>query len=500
MNILFIITDQQRVDHLSCAGNPILKTPNMDNIAKGGVRFTNAFCTNPMCMPNRACILTGLYPNMHGVRSNGINLPLNIPTFTQSLQKSGWHTATIGKIHLQFQAPRIDMVSRSVERIAAWISEKYRTKMRSEFPLPYYGFDEVEIVLGHGDLCAGHYLDWLEERAPQYSKSMGKRFEKFFNAIYYDTEFSEELYPTTYITERTISFFERYSQGKYGSKPFFLHCSFPDPHHPVCPPGRYKDMYKPSEIELPPSFDDGKNLGQHKFLGKHVNSVLRGALLREATEEETRKFTASTYGSIAMIDASIGKILTSLEKLGLADNTMVIYTSDHGDLMGDHGLLLKGPCPFKGILNVPLLWKVPDLTKSAVSDSLVSSIDIPKTILNLLKVKRRYHPPDMQGVDITPVLKDPTTKVRDCCLIEEDEELLNINVRLRHLVTEEYKLTIYEDLMDFGDLYDRKNDPEELNNLWYDNNYKNLRYKLIDKLLHENLKAQSRYPHRQALT
>jgi len=190
-----------------------------------------------------------------------------------------------------------------------------------------------------------------------------------------------------------------------------------------------------------------------------------------------------------------------LEKLGYSDNTIVIYTSDHGDLMGDHGLLFKGPCPFNGVFQLPMIWKVPGLTKpGSVSDSLVSSIDYPKTILNLLKIPERHHPPDMQGYNITPILEDPDKKVRDCVLIENDEEVGPLISRLRHLVMKDYKLTVYESLPEYGDLFDRKNDPNELNNLWYDNNYKDLRFKLVNKLLNENLKAQSKYPKRIAGT
>ena len=195
-----------------------------------------------------------------------------------------------------------------------------------------------------------------------------------------------------------------------------------------------------------------------------------------------------------MIDHGVGQILASLEKLGLADNTMIIYTADHGDLMGDHGLLLKGPNPFNGVLQIPLLWKVPGLTKTGVSDTLVSSIDIPKTIMSLLNIQKKNRPPDMQGVDLTPALKDPSKKLRDCCLVEEDEEMMG-SVRVRHLITEDYKLTVYQNLENYGDLFDRKKDPDELHNLWYDENSMNLRNELVNKFLHEVLKAESRYPH-----
>ena len=503
MNVLFIISDQHRADHLGCAGNPDVKTPNLDALANDSVRFTSAFCANPMCMPNRASILTGLYPNAHGVRCNGINLSTKIPTIADSLRNSGYTTASIGKIHLQFYAPPYKIKTHSHECIHFWISKKKEKSMRENFPKPYYGFDHVELTLGHGDLITGHYTDWLEDRAPQFINDIRMRFNNFFANPFYETQLPEEVYNTTYVEERMIKFLERHANGEYGDNPFFMHLSFPDPHHPVCPPGKYKDMYKPEEITLPPSFNHKDKLHKHPFLRPLVkNQALRMALLRDSTEEEVRTFLAGTYGMISMFDHSIGNILASLEKLGLTDNTMVIYTSDHGDFCGDHGMILKGPSPFNGILNVPMIWKVPGMTNPAVTDALMSSIDIPMTILKLLGIRERHFPPGMQGYDMTPVLKDPNTDVRDCCLIEEDEEFGSpkrpFEIRLRHLVTKEYKLTRYQRLENYGDIFDRKEDPDELNNLWHEN--KELRCNLVQKLCHENMKAQSRFPRKVSLT
>jgi arylsulfatase A-like enzyme len=296
-------------------------------------------------------------------------------------------------------------------------------------------------------------------------------------------------------------FLERYSEGNYGDKPFYLQCSFPDPHYPLYPPKRYRDMYNAEDIELPGNFTDIKNLYDHKYLGEHLkNPPFKKAFIRESTEEEVRNITALTYASISYVDECIGQILALLENNGLAENTMVIFTSDHGDLMGDHGLLFKGPCPFNGIFQLPLIWKVPGLTKSSISDSLISSVDLPKTILSLLKIKDKHQPPDMQGYDMTPVLRNPKEEIRDCCFIENDEEIGPLKSRIRHLITEDYKLTVYEEIPNFGDIYDRKNDPDELNNLWNDPNFKEKRFELVNKLLHENLKVQTRYPKRIAGT
>ncbi len=504
MNVLFIITDAQRADHMSCAGNPVVKTPNLDKLAKEGVRFTNHFCTNPICMPNRATLITGVYPNVHGVRSNGINLRQDIPTIIQTLKKKGWYTKAIGKVHHQYWLGPFKHKNRSAECLTDWALKKDKSyPVRGNFPSPYYGYEEVELISGNGTVCAGHYIQWLEEKAPKIAEEMKIRVQNYDNLFSLFCEpIPTELYSTTWVKERTLAFLERHSQGKYGNKPFYLHCSFPDPHYPLYPPDEFQDMYKPEDIELPANFDDINNLYNHEFLGYHLkHPPFKKAFLRESNEEEIRKITALTYAAITYVDYSIGQILAALGKLGYSDNTIVIFMSDHGDLMGDHGLLFKGPCPFNGILQLPLIWKVPGLTKpGGVSDSLVSSIDYPKTILNLLGIKERRHPFDMQGCDVTQILKDPNKKVRDCVFIENDEEVGPLEARLRHLITEDYKLTIYESLNDFGDIYDRKIDPYELNNLWYDKNFRNKRFELVNKLLQENLKAQSYYPKRIAGT
>ncbi|MHA1374660.1 MAG: sulfatase family protein [Promethearchaeota archaeon] len=504
MNVLFIITDAQRADHLGCYGNSIIKTPNLDRLASESLRFTNYFCTNPICMPNRATLLTGYYPNVHGVRSNGMILSKDMPTITQTLSKRGWHTASVGKIHHQFWMAPFSHRTKSAEDIVHWAKKDAgKNPVRGNFPLPYYGYEEVDLVIGNGTICSGHYIEWLEEKSPSIAEDVKKRclnYDYLFS-LYCD-EIPEELYNTTYVKEKTLSFLERFSNGHYGEKPFYLHCSFPDPHYPIFPPKKYQDMYKPEDIELPSSFDDIENLHNHEYLAHHLkNPPFKKAFLRESTEEEIKKLTALTYASISYVDACIGQILASLEKLGLANNTIVIFSSDHGDLMGDHGLLFKGPCPFNGVLQLPLIVKVPGMTKpGSVSDSLVSSVDYPKTLLNLLGIKERHHPPDMQGYDFTPILMDPTIKVRDNCFIENDEEIGPLNSRLRHLITEDYKITIYEGSDNFGDIYDRKNDPDELNNLWHDESFRDKRFQLVNKLLQENLKAQSKFPKRIAGT
>jgi arylsulfatase A-like enzyme len=204
---------------------------------------------------------------------------------------------------------------------------------------------------------------------------------------------------------------------------------------------------------------------------------------------------------VSLIDHAVGEILASLKKLGLSKNTLVIFTSDHGDYMGEHGITLKGPSPFIGTLQIPLIWKVPGITKPGVSEALISSVDIPKTILELLDIKERYRPPQMQGFDMTPILKNATDNIRESIFITEDEEVGPkgpLYTRVCHLITKDYKLTKYAELPNYGDIYHRKNDKEELRNLW--NRSKDLRMKLVDKLLHEYMITSSRFPIRQGGT
>lgn len=494
MNFLFIITDQQRADHLSCMGNPVLKTPNIDRIAKDGVRFTNYYCNTPICMPNRANFFTGAYPSVHGTRSNGINLNPDFPTISEILRKSSYQTCSVGKLHFNFYGTSQDRKVTSFEEIPKWMFGKLKS---DSFPIPYYGFDEVLMAAGHGDINGGHYFEWLEEKHSEKADFLRNNITNIFK-YYYETVLPEELYPTAYITDKTIEFLERFSEGKYKKENFFLHCSFPDPHHPVCPPGKYWNMYKPEDIELPSNFGDGEKLLEHPFIGKQLRDVRFVHLLPQKIDEETAKiFTALTYGSIAMIDDGVGRILNTLEKLGMKNNTMIIFTSDHGDYCGDHGLILKGPAHFRSVINIPLLWNVPGFTKTSISNSLVSTVDLPKTILNILGVKKRKHPDTFQGCDLTPILKDPQEKVRKRVLIEHDEEIAKDKVfRLRTLITEKHRLTLYDGYDGIGDIFDFENDPNEINNLWDKN--KELKSTLVNSLLREIISLRPRLPKRKA--
>jgi arylsulfatase A-like enzyme len=211
---------------------------------------------------------------------------------------------------------------------------------------------------------------------------------------------------------------------------------------------------------------------------------------------------------ISMIDDSVGEILAALDRHDLTDDTLIVYTSDHGDMMGDHGMLLKGWLPYQGVLRVPMIFKAPGVAKAgSVSDALVSSVDIAPTVLNLCGVDPERQPPDMQGVDITALLEDPTRHLRDSCLVEIDENdsgLAGVRPgsratagRLKYLITDRYSLVVYDQVPGYGDLFDRQEDPHELNNLWH--SQPELRAELVERLLFEVIQQQSMYPKKQAM-
>src|SRR5687768_7292453 len=390
-NFLLIITDQQRADHLGCYGNSVVQTPNIDGLASTGTRFDRFYVATPICMPNRATLMTGRMPSLHGARQNGVPLSLTATTFVDILRAAGYDTALFGKCHLQSingTPPVVGMPQPNSKRIPppAHLREadkliNERGRYDQELPstwerdpafdptIPYYGFNYVELAIGHGDKAIGHYEQWLKAR---HSDSVSLRGAKnqlpgndYIAPQAWRTRMPEELYPTTFVAERTIDYLETYSRSDQ-SQPFFIQCSFPDPHHPFTPPGRYWEMYDPRSISLPSSFNSGERpipphlqkLYQERELNK---SNREGQRTFAISEREAREAIALTYGMITMIDDAIGSILGWLKTLRLDDNTVVIFTSDHGDFMGDHQLLLKGALHYRGLVRVPFVWSDPNV-------------------------------------------------------------------------------------------------------------------------------------------
>lgn len=511
-SFVLFMTDQQRADWLGCAGHPVLETPNIDAIAASGTRFVNGFVAHPICMPNRASLLTCRMPSVNGVRHNGLSLPLDSNTFVDCLRRAGYATGLIGKGHHQ---PFSDMSAR-MQR-GEWDTDPHTearlvppgTVYRDEnadrwaadpdhdIELPYYGFDHFDHVSRHGDGSGGGHERWLREHLGDYERLIGPENQLPHDFVRPDairTALPEEAYSTAWIRDRAVEFIEAHTES---DQPFFLMVSFPDPHHPFTPPGKYWDMYSPDDMSLPASFvgmEGGTPLYEMFRNRRPEPGAFRGAL-ECVDEREATEAMALTAGMMAMVDDAIGMIRGAIGASAQADETVQIYTSDHGDMMGDHGLMLKGPVNLDGILKVPFLWSDPQRPSVATSDALVSTIDIGATVLARAGA-RGFN--GIQGIDLTDALATGSP-VRDQLLVEHDGHV-PIPVtgdqwppRIRTLVTPEWKMSVYLD-QDWGELFNRGDDPHEMRNLWDDPSTRDVRAELTWLLSQELIRTVDRSP------
>ncbi|MCB1439268.1 MAG: sulfatase-like hydrolase/transferase [Nitratireductor sp.] len=467
-SIILFITDQQQAGMLGCAGDPLVRTPNIDQIARQGIRFDNFHVAMPSCMPNRASIMTGRYPSVNGVRFNGIPLPQGSVTFPELFRQGGYRTALMGKGHLQPILDPYNELGKCEERW--WRSEL--TDRGAELSPPYYGYDEVSIVTGHGDHCGGHYEKWLEAQLPGYKQYLGAENQLPHNyscpqAV--RTRLPEELYSTSYIADRAIDFLERHAASA-NNEPFLLVVSFPDPHHPFNPPGRYWDMYDPDDVTLPENFDAPDDDVPHLAAARRARRAHRdnrggyGAVALD--EREAREASALTYGMITMIDDAIGQVRTRLSELGYEDRAIQIFTSDHGDLLGDHGLMLKGPLHYGSLVRVPFILSDPARSDhGTLNDALFSSLDIGTSLLSRVGLADL---PGSQGISIFDVL-DNRRERRENLMIEDEYQspVLEFDTPpvVRTLRTQKWRMTLFDNC-DWGELYDLERDPHECRNLW----------------------------------
>ncbi|KQI72991.1 hypothetical protein AN191_03550 [Loktanella sp. 5RATIMAR09] len=512
-NFLFIITDQHRADHLGCYGNSVVKTPHIDGLAAKGTRWDRFYVANPICMPNRASIMTGRMCSAHGARHNGIPLSKDHTTFVELLRDAGYRTGLIGKSHLQsftglpatntFE-PDADKTAPSPHLRDAYKnnrhSEDYDLEITPKWDRPladrlegdFYGFEHVQIAADHGDQASGDYLLWAREQNPDFDQLTGRQ-----NALPDDritapqawrTAVPEELYSTTWISDQAQAWLRERAND---DAPFFLQMSFPDPHHPFTPPGKYWDMYDPLDVALPKSFGKG-NLPPIKAMQEAMEN---GTDPRDnqspfaVTEDEARAIIALTYGMITMIDDAIGRVLAELETSGLADNTVVIFTTDHGDYMGDHGLMLKLLLHYQGIIRVPFVWHDPtNPTFGVVNSDLASSIDISATILARAGIQP-YN--GLQGRDLFAT--DPP----EALIVEEDSQRTMTGFdrpqRVRTIVTDQHRMSLRQG-EDWGELYDLSQDPQEITNLFDDPAALPVRQNLTEVMLRRMIDLQDRAP------
>ena len=500
-NILLITSDQQHHDTLGVT-NPRIQTPALDRLCREGTRFTRAYCPNPTCTPTRASIITGLYPSEHGAWSLGTKLPEDVPTVGDAFAAHGYRTALIGKAHFQPLHSTAEQTS-----IESYPTLRDLDFWRS-FHGPWYGFDHVETCRNHADEAhvGQHYALWMEERgftqwrdyfqpwpAENHAQQLAARENYTRPGRPGSWTLPEELHYTTWTGERTCALLEGYAER---GEPFFLWSSFHDPHPPYLVPEPWASMYDPADMRpgrfTPGEFDD---MPPHHALTRDPDAdwspydetpfANHGFAHQTETDEQLRRDMAIYYGMTGFMDQQIGRILDRLDTLGLADDTLVVFSTDHGHFLGHHGLTAKGAFPYEDLIRVPFLvrWPGGNVPAGGESDALQSLVDLPQTFLTAAGIDP---PLAMQGVDQLETWRGGPA-ARDGAIVEFRHQ--PTAVHLRTYVTDRYKLTVYRG-RPYGELFDLQNDPAELHNRWDDPAYATVKADLLEHAIQAELKRE----------
>jgi arylsulfatase A-like enzyme len=503
VNILLITSDQQHWATLG-ALNPKIKTPNLDRLCREGIRFDRAYCNSPVCSPSRSTIITGMYPSWHGCWSIGVKLAEDVPTVSDVLQRHGYATTLIGKAHFQPLRSEPDQTSLECQPTLRDLD------FWRGFTGPWYGFEHVEVARNHGDEShAGqHYAVWMEEKGltdwqkyfRTYDPATGQQNERSHQGTW---ELPEEMHYTVWTAERSIAAMERAHES---GRPFFLWSSFHDPHPPYLVPEPWASMYDPDDMEigwpLDPPLVDGEldAMPPHFALTQQEKpdfSAWRetpygnhGFSSHRVEPERMKRYIALYYGMISFMDQQIGRMLDRLDELGIADNTLIVFSTDHGHFLGQHGLTNKGAFHYEDLLRLPFIVRWPGRVPAGrVSDSLQALIDLPETFLSAAGIPV---PGIMQGVNQLPVWTGEAASARDNVLVEFRHQ--PTKVHLRTYIEERYKLTLYRDQA-YGELFDLEAAPEERHNRWNDPAYAHVKTELMHRFLNaEMVREPMRFP------
>lgn len=501
-NILLITSDQQHWQTLG-ASNPKIRTPNLDRLCREGTNFTRAYCANPVSSPSRATIITGLYPSLHGCWTIGVKLPEDVPTVGDALRSHGYDTALVGKAHFHPLKSTPDQPSLEAQPTMRDL-DFWRT-----FHGPWYGFQHIEIARMHADEShvGQHYAIWMEEKGLKNwrdyfqpwpplpagsatSSKVARPHHYWETGRQFSWDLPEEFHYTTWTADRTIARIERDAAAK---QPFFLWASFHDPHPPYLVPEPWASMYDPADVDVPTATPgEHANLPDHfrktqepspDFSAYEESGHANHGLHSHLTDEPTlRKQIATYYGMISFMDAQIGRILDKLDELGQADNTIVVFTTDHGHFFGQHGLVAKGPFHYEDLIKLPFIVRWPGhVPANRTSNALQSLVDLAPTFLAAAHIPI---PGLMQGVNQLDTWTGRTPQSRDHVLVENRHQ--PTKVHLRTYVDARYKLTVYRD-HEYGELFDLEADPQELHNRWSDPAYAGIKSDLLHKFLNAEL-------------
>ncbi|MBZ0297375.1 MAG: sulfatase-like hydrolase/transferase [Anaerolineae bacterium] len=442
-NILWICTDQQRYDTIHALNNPYIHTPNIDRLVSEGVAFTHAFCQSPICTPSRASFLTGMYPSsVHGCMNGNDQWAEAAPLVTKLLADAGYTCGLAGKLHLAGAQGRVE-------------------------PRPQDdGYSVFHWSHGtHDQWPPGQhaYADWLRDQG----HILGDMLEN-------PASIPPELHQTSWCTDRAIEFIES------ATEPWLMSVNVFDPHPPFDPPQPYLDRYAVQDMPGP-LFQESDLQAQDRLAAVDFQNVAR-----RPEDFDAKHIQAAYYAMIELIDDNVGRMLEALERSGQYENTIVIFMSDHGETLGDHGLVAKGCRFYEGLVRVPLIISWPGhFQTNMVSDALVELTDLAPTLLD---ITGQPIPERMQGRSLLPILTgkaDPHNH-RDFVRCEYYRALSTVaqsrfvGSYATMLRDRRYKLVVYHG-QDVGELFDLESDPGEFDNLWDNPAYTGIKLDLMKR-------------------
>ncbi len=474
--ILFITTDQQRYDALGCNGGKVARTPMIDAWAREGVVYDRAHCQSVVCMPARSTMVTGQYVRSHGVWMNGVPLPADAPSVAAHLRDQGnYRTALIGKAHFE---PFIDRKFEFYEN---------RMAQLGEFG-PHRGFEHMELAshVARGFL---HYSKWMAENHPDeigdYYQLISMNLEQNShgggdtNAVQVKhNPIPRAHYHTDWVAARSNAWLDSLP----ADADFFIWVSFPDPHHPWDPPKSEIGRHDWRKLALPESCPKDADAVRKILADKprHWLDWYEGRMVTNfeappdfvpasVTKDQLREIQALIHVENELIDEACASIWETIKARGWADDTDVIFTTDHGELQGDFGLLFKGPYHVDALMRLPMIWRPArseKVTPGRVAEP-VGQVDLAPTFCRIAGLPA---PDWMQGKPLPVSSAEASTQKREHVLTEWDSEFKGITVHLRTIYRDGFVCTAYEKSSLYngseGELYDLRNDPYQWRNLW----------------------------------
>lgn len=466
-NIVYILLDQIRLDMLGTYGHDIVKTPNIDKVASEGIKFTNAYTPASVCGPARTSLFTGLMPSTHGIIRNG--------------EKGGSGEIDKDKPNIMNQ----------LDEHYKFITGKWHVGTKSipkDYNIKGHNFD------GYGYPGSGVYKNLVFNQPPT---RVSNRYKEWLIENNYEIPTVSKAYfgdnPHLRVQElcgllsgtknETIPYFIIDEAKKYVkeaidlSKPFFGWINFWGPHTPCIIPEPYYSMYNPDDVILDESFFK-------PLVGKpgHYKSISKMWGMWEASEARWKEVISKYWGYITLIDDAIGDFIDYLKENNLYDNTFLVITADHGDAMGAHRMIEKGEFMFDTTYKIPMIVKdVNSKNKSEINDNLVYLHDLTATAYDLSGKKI---PEEFECESILPIIRDKANNDRKGVLSQLAGHFVYFEQRMWH--RKDYKLVF--NASDLCELYDVKNDPDELNNLFYNYEYKDIKRELLEEMHDEMLR------------